>query len=120
MTRWYQHGYHTPLSHRLVFGIIPRVPKSLQPPIAIVTAFIFFCLLGNERRALVKNLRRIRGGNDWVLLRTAYWVFYSFCDFMVSYCYVPHASEAELLAMLAASEHSHETIENVLKEGNGL
>ena len=120
MTRWYQHGYHTPQSHRLVFRIIPWVPKFLQPPIAIVTAFIFFCLLRNERRALVNNLRRIRGGNNFALLRTAYWVFYSFCDFMVSYCYVPHASNAELLSMLAIPGNSQEIIEKVLKEGNGL
>ncbi len=120
MTRWYQHGYHTPLSHRLVFGIIPWVPKFLQPPIAMITAFIFFCLLGSERRALVRNLRRVRGGSDSFLLWKAYWVFYSFCDFMVSYCYVPQASHAELLAMLASPHNAREIIDGCLGEGNGL
>ena len=120
MTRWYQHGYHTPLSHRLVFGIIPWVPKFVQPLIAVVTAFIFFCLLGNERRALVNNLRRIRGGSNLALLWKAYWVFYSFCDFMVAYCYVPHASHDELLSMLAFPHNARETIDGCLAEDNGV
>ena len=120
MKPWYQHGYHTPFSHRLVFGIIPWVPKFLHPPIAVITALIFFCLLGTERRDLVGNLRRIRGGNDLSLLWTAYRVFYSFCDFMVAYCYVPHASHAELLAMLSAPQEAPETIAACLREGNGL
>jgi lauroyl/myristoyl acyltransferase len=120
MTRWYQHGYHTPLSHRLVFGIIPWVPKFLHPPIALVTAFIFFCLLGNERRALVRNLKRVCGGSSLGRLWRAYWVFYSFCDFMVAYCYVPHASHEKLLAMLTHSGNALEIIDGCLREGNGL
>ncbi len=31
--RWYGHGYHTPLSLKLIFGIIPRLPKWIHPPI---------------------------------------------------------------------------------------
>lgn len=119
MTRWYQHRYHTLFSHKLVFAIIPHVPKFMHPPIALVTAFIFFLLLGRERRALVSNLRRICGGSP-ALLWKAYWVFYSFCDFMVSYCYVPRASHAELLAMLASPNHGAEIIDRCLSEGNGL
>ena len=120
MTRWYKHGYHTPLSHRLVFGIIPWVPKFLHPPIALVTAFIFFCLLGNERRALVSNLKRICGGSNLSRLRRAYWVFYSFCDFMVAYCYVPQASRARLVAMLTCPYDAGDVIDSCLAEGNGL
>jgi predicted LPLAT superfamily acyltransferase len=120
MTPWYQHGYHTSFSHRLVFGIIPRVPKFLHPPIALVTAFIFFCLLGNERRALIGNLKRICGGNGLARLRRAYWVFYSFCDFMVAYCYVPHASHDELLAMLTHPYDAREIVDRCLRDGNGL
>jgi KDO2-lipid IV(A) lauroyltransferase len=120
MTRWYQHRYHTMLSHRLVFTIIPRVPKFLQPPIAMVTALIFFFLLRRERRALVTNLRRICSSGRLALLWRAYWVFYSFCDFMVSYCYVPQASHAELLAMLAAPDPGAELIDRCLGEGNGV
>ena len=66
MTRWYQHRYHTMLSHQLVFTIIPHVPKFVQPPIAMVTALIFFFLLRRERRALVANLSRISPeGTSW-------------------------------------------------------
>jgi KDO2-lipid IV(A) lauroyltransferase len=120
MTRWYQHRYHTLFFHRLVFTIIPRVPKFLHPPIALITALIFFFLLRRERRALVGNLRRICGGGSLTLLWKAYWVFYSFCDFMVSYCYVPRASHAELLAMLAAPDPGTEIIDRCLNEGNGV
>jgi KDO2-lipid IV(A) lauroyltransferase len=120
MTRWYQHGYHTPLSHRIVFATIPRVPKFLQPLIALITALIFFFLLGRERRALVSNLRTICGRGRPPLLWKAYWVFYSFCDFMVSYCYVPHASHAELLAMLSSGDDGREIIDDCLSEGNGV
>jgi lauroyl/myristoyl acyltransferase len=120
MTRWYQHDYHTPLLHRIIFTVIPRVPKFLHPPIAIITAFIFFCLLGNERRALAANLKKIRGGKHLSLLWKSYWVFYSFCDFMVSYCYVPQASPAELRSMLASPNSAHETVDACLREGNGL
>lgn len=120
MTRWYRHGYHTPLSHRLVFGIIPWIPRFLHPPIAVVTALIFFCLLGNERRALVGNLERVCGGNRLARLWKGYWAFYSFCDFMVAYCYVPQASHDELLEMLAHSADVRESIDGCLSEGNGL
>jgi lauroyl/myristoyl acyltransferase len=120
MKPWYQHGYHTPLSHRLVFGIIPWVPKLLQPPIAAITALVFFCLLRKERRALVHNLQRTCGGSSLGRLWKAYWVFYSFCDFMVSYCYVPQASHAELLGMLASPHNAREIIDGCLGEGNGL
>lgn len=120
MTRWYQHGYHTPLSHRLLFGIIPWVPKFLQPPIALITALIFFCLLGQERRAVISNLRIIRGGSAPALLWTAYWVFYCFCDFMVAYCYVPKASHSELLHMLASRHSNLEIADSCLRAGNGV
>jgi len=81
---------------------------------------IFFFLLSRERRALVVNLRKICGGSNLALLWRAYWVFYSFCDFMVSYCYVPQASHAELLAMLAAPDPGAELIDRCLGEGNGV
>ena len=120
MMRWYQHRYHTPLSHKLVFTIIPRVPKFLHPPIALVTALIFFFLLRRERRALTANLRRICHGSHLVLLWKAYWVFYSFCDFMVSYCYVPRASHEELLKMLVEPDPGMEIIDRCLRDGNGV
>jgi lauroyl/myristoyl acyltransferase len=120
MTHWYKHSYHTPFSQRVMFAIVPRMPKFMQPPIAVITAFIFFSLLGDERRAIVSNLRRIRRGCGPALLWKAYWVFYSFCDLMVSYCYVPSASHDGLLAMLASPHKGREIIDDCLREGNGL
>ena len=59
MKRWYWHRYHTTLAHRIVFAIIPRLPQFVHPPIAVVTAAIFFLLLRRERRAVIGNLRRL-------------------------------------------------------------
>jgi len=120
MTRWYQHRYHTLFSHKLVFTIIPCVPKFLHPSIALITALVFFFLLRRERRALTANLRKICHSSNLVLLWKAYWVFYSFCDFMVSYCYVPRASHAELLKMLVVPDPGMEIIDRCLEEGNGV
>ena len=120
MKRWYVHRFHTLSAHRLVFATIPKLPKFVHPPIAVVTAFIFFLLLQNERRAVVANLTRICGGGTAGLLWKTYRVFYSFCDFMVSYCYVPRASHSQLLAMLTDPNRGAEKIEACLAKGNGL
>jgi lauroyl/myristoyl acyltransferase len=120
LTRWYQHGYHTPFAHQLVFSIIPKLPKFVHPPIALVTALIFFLLLKKERKALVNNLRQICGGRKLRLSGKALRVFYSFCDFMVSYCYVPRASHDELLAMLTDPQRGSQVIDACLAKGNGL
>ena len=42
MTRWYEHRFHSITAQRIIFVIIPRVPRLLHPPIAIITALIFF------------------------------------------------------------------------------
>ncbi len=118
--RWYRHRYHSPLSLRIVFATIPRLPRLLHPPIAVVTAAIFFALLGPERRAVVRNLRVVTGYGGPRLWLTAYRVFYSFCDFMVGYCYVPFAGDEQLLAMLSDSERGASAIDGCLAGGRGL
>ena len=118
--RWYEHRYHTPSSHRLVFAIMPRLPKFAHPPVAFVTAWIFFFLLKKERRAVVSNLRRVRERNAARLLWDTYRVFYSFCDFVVSYCYVPRESHQGLTGMLSVPERGAEEIDRCLAQGKGL
>jgi lauroyl/myristoyl acyltransferase len=120
LTHWYQHDYHTPFAHQLVFSIIPKLPKFVHPPIALVTALIFFLLLKYERRALLSNLRHICGSHGLRLWWKALMVFYSFCDFVVSYCYVPRASHAELLSMLSDPQQGSKEIDSCLAKGNGL
>ena len=44
LTRWYEHRFHNITAQRIIFVIIPRVPRLLHPPIAVVTALIFFVL----------------------------------------------------------------------------
>lgn len=119
-TRWYQHRFHTLSSHAIVFAIIPKLPQFLHPPIAAVTALIFCFLLRPERRAVIANLRRLSGARGLVLRWQAYRVFYSFCDLIVSYCYVPKASHARLLAMMTKPDRGAEKIEQCLAQGNGL
>ena len=124
MTRWYQHRFHNVTTHRIVFSTIPWVPRFLHPPIAVVTALIFFFLLKRERRAVARNLRRISGKRGLALQWKVYRVFYSFCDFMVSYCYVPHATHAQLLSMLVEKDKDKARgaakIDQCLAAGHGL
>jgi KDO2-lipid IV(A) lauroyltransferase len=120
LTRWYQHRFHNVTAHRIVFSTIPWLPRFVHPPIAAVTALIFFFLLQRERRAVAGNLRQITGKRGLPLQWKVYWVFYSFCDFMVSYCYVPQASHSQLLAMLVDKERGAAKIDQCLAAGNGL
>ncbi|MFZ0772742.1 MAG: lysophospholipid acyltransferase family protein, partial [Candidatus Sulfotelmatobacter sp.] len=124
MTRWYQHRFHNVLSHRIVFCTVPWMPRFVQRPIAAVTALIFFFVLKRERRAVARNLRRISGKRGLALQWKVYRVFYSFCDFMVSYCYVPQATHAQLLSMLVDKDKDKArgaaTIDQCLAAGHGL
>ncbi|MGA2744251.1 MAG: lysophospholipid acyltransferase family protein [Candidatus Sulfotelmatobacter sp.] len=120
MTRWYKHRFHNIPAQRIIFAIIPRLPRFLHPPIALVTALIFFLMLKRERRAVAANLRQVSGKRGLALQWKVYRVFYSFCDLMVSYCYVPQATHAQLLSMLVDPERGAAKIEQALAAGNGL
>ncbi len=120
MTRWYEHRFHNITALRTIFAIIPRLPRFLHPPIAVVTALIFFLILKRERRAVADNLRHVTGKRGLALQWKVYWVFYSFCDLMVSYCYVPQATHPQLLKMLVDPERGGAKIEQALAAGNGL
>jgi len=122
LTRWYQHRFHNVLTHRIVFCTVPWMPRFVQRPVAAVTALIFFFLLKRERRAVAGNLRRISGKRGLALQWKVYRVFYSFCDFMVSYCYVPQATHSQLLSMLVDKnkERGAAKIDQCLAAGNGL
>jgi predicted LPLAT superfamily acyltransferase len=118
--QWYRHRFHSPLSLRTVFATIPRLPRAIHRPIAVVTAAIFLALLGAERRAVLRNLQVITGRPGWRLWWDAGRVFYTFCDFIVSYCFVPGASSGALLSMLSDPERGASTIDACLAEGRGL
>lgn len=120
MTRWYEHRFHNPTALRMIFVIMPRLPRFLHPPVAAVTALIFFLMLKRERRAVAGNLRRVSGKRGLALQWKVYWVFYSFCDLMVSYCFVPQATQSQLLAMLVDSEGSAAKVDQYLAAGKGL
>lgn len=121
MKRWYQHHYHNTFSLKLIFGIVPTLPKWMHPPIAGVTALLFFFVLRVERKAVSRNLAMVcHGAGRAELLWKTYRVFYSFCDLMVSYCYIPTASHAQLRAMLTDPDQGEAAIERCLSLGNGL
>lgn len=120
MTRWYEHRFHNTTALRMIFVIMPRLPRFLHPPVAAVTALVFFLILKRERRAVTGNLRRVSGKRGLALQWKVYRVFYSFCDLMVSYCFVPQATPAQLLDMLVDSDGSGATIKQCLAAGNGL
>lgn len=120
MTRWYEHRFHNTTALRMIFVIMPRLPRFLHPPVAAVTALIFFLLLKRERRAVTRNLRRVSGKRGLLLRWKVYRVFYSFCDLMVSYCFLPQATHSQLLDMLVDSDGSGTKINRCLAAGNGL
>jgi predicted LPLAT superfamily acyltransferase len=104
----------------MIFAIMPRLPRFLHPPVAAVTALVFFLILKRERRAVTGNLRRVSGKRGIALRWKVYWVFYSFCDLMTSYCYVPQATHAQLLGMLVDREDGGARLNQYLAAGNGL
>ena len=104
----------------MIFIIMPRLPRFLHPPVAAVTALVFFLILKRERRAVTGNLHRVSGKSGLALQWKVYWVFYSFCDLMVSYCFVPQATHSQLLDMLVDSEGGDAKIDECLAAGNGL
>jgi lauroyl/myristoyl acyltransferase len=120
VTRWYEHRFHNTTALRMIFVIMPRLPRFLHPPVAAVTALIFFLILKRERRAVTGNLRRVSGKSGLALRWKVYWVFYSFCDLMVSYCFVPQATDSQLRSMLVDSEGGEAKIDECLAAGNGL
>jgi predicted LPLAT superfamily acyltransferase len=120
VTRWYEHRFHNVTALRIIFAIIPKLPRFLHPPIALVTALIFSLMLKQERRAVTRNLGRVSGKRGLALQWKVYWVFYSFCDLMVSYCYVPQAAHTQLLGMLVDPERGGSKIDQCLAAGNGL
>jgi len=105
---------------RLMFWSIDRLPRFIQPVIAIGTALFFGCMLKRERKAVASNLRQITGSRGLSLYWKVYRVFYSFSDFMVSYCYVPGATHEQLLSMLVDDERDVAVIEKHLAAGKGL
>jgi Kdo2-lipid IVA lauroyltransferase/acyltransferase len=120
VTRWYEHRFHNTTALRMIFVVMPRLPRVLHPPLAVVTALIFFLILKSERQAVTGNLRRVSGKRGLALQWKVYWVFYSFCDLMTSYCFVPQATNAQLLDMLVDSAGSGDKINECLAAGNGL
>lgn len=103
-----------------MFWAVARVPLFAQPPIAVVTALVFCYMLKRERKAVSRNLRQITGSSGLALLWKVYRVFYTFSDLMVSYCYVPQATHAQLLSMLMDDEYGAATIAKYLAAGKGL
>ena len=97
-----------------------RVPRFTQPIIAVGAALFFGYMLKRERRAVKGNLRQITGSRGPALLWKVYSVFYSFSDFMVSYCYVPQASHEQLLSMLVNDENGAAIIDQHLSAGKGI
>ena len=104
----------------MIFVIMPKLPRFLHPPVAAVTALVFFFILKRERRAVTGNLRQVSGKRGLLLRWKVYRVFYSFCDLMVSYCFVPQATHSQLLEMLMDSDDGSARIHECLAAGNGL
>ncbi len=121
MIRWYSHGLFNLGTLNFVFAIIPRLPKWLHPPIAVVTTLIVSLFLWTEYRAVFRNISIVNHGSTAEHVWKTFRVFYSFCDFIVSYCYVPCAKRTELLGFLTEDcEYGSRKIRECLSEENGV
>lgn len=120
MKNWYQHRFHNVAALQVVFTTMRWTPRFVQPPMAFLTALIFCLILKRERRAVAANLRRVAGKTGLALYWKVFRVFYSFCDLIVSYAFVPQASHLQLLAMLPEGERGAEVIDRCLAQGKGL
>ena len=120
MKRWYRHRFHNVTALSIVFFTMRWLPRFVQPPLAAVTALIFFLMLKRERRAVARNLHRVSGKRGLGLQWKVYRVFYSFCDLIVSYTCVPQASHEQLRSMLADGERGAAVIDRCLAAGHGL
>ena len=120
MTRWYEHRFHNTTALRMIFAVMPRLPRFLHLPVAAVTALIFFLILKRERQSVTRNLHGVSGKRGLALRWKVYKVFYSFCDLMTSYCFVPQATHSQLLKMLVDPEDGRARIAQCLAAGNGL
>jgi KDO2-lipid IV(A) lauroyltransferase len=60
-------------------------PRGIFPPLAFCTAFLFYCLLGRQRRGIRSNLRVVTG-RRWVeplVISTFYKFALNWCDIML-------------------------------------
>lgn len=120
MRKWHVHGWNTDTSLALIRGIIPKVPRWLVPAIAVPTTAICMAYMGNERRAVRKNLARILGTRGLPLHRATWRLFYNFSRFMVSYCELPGLT-AELVRSRSSEEPADgRRVARCLAEGRGV
>jgi KDO2-lipid IV(A) lauroyltransferase len=96
------------------------MPRLAQRPMAALTTAIFYLILKRERRAVASNLRRVSGKHGLALQAKVYGVFYSFCDLISSYAFIPDASHEQLLGMLANPDRGAATIDGCLAAGRGV
>src|SRR5262245_29345842 len=80
--RWYAHGWNRPLSWRLIYGIVPWLPRPLVAMLRHVMSTVCFACMSRERAAVRRNLEQVSGVVGWDATRLAYRVFHSFSGFM--------------------------------------
>ena len=119
MTRWYEHRFHNVTGrcnytrpHTEAATLPPSADRSgeadLLPPVETRAP-------GSGRQS-----QTVSGKRGLALQWKVYWVFYSFCDLMVSYCFVPQATHSQLLNMLVYPERGGAKIDQCLAAGHGL
>jgi len=86
---WHRHRFNTDRSWRLILAIVPRVPKWLRPALHFGATLVFFLVMGNERRAAQRNMRRVTGKRGAAGLLLTFRLFYNFSRFLVAYIDLP-------------------------------
>lgn len=118
--RWYTHGWNREISWRLIDGVIPKIPRSLRPPIHLVTTLLCFATMGHERRAARRNLARITGRGASRSLLLAFRLFYNFSKVMVAYTDLRPFRPELVDGWIEGREESRRALAGLLAEGRGL
>lgn len=117
---WYTHGWNSTTSLRMILTIIPRTPRWLVPPIAVVTTLICIVVMNRERRAARRNLRRVLGKGGWPLQVTLWRLFYNFSRFMVGYCELLPGDAGRIREMIGADGGFEGLVRQALDGGRGV
>lgn len=119
MRRWYTHRWNSTSSFRLIRTVVPKVPRWFVPSLGVVTATICFASMRTERRAALRNLRRILNRGGWRLHLAAWRLFYHFSRFMVSYTELGTLRPEEIRGRMAADPVGDAVLRDALALGRG-
>lgn len=104
------------LTISLIRGLTQTVPRSLHPPVAVVTAALFYAVLKGQRRGIRANLRVVTARDR--VERLVFSTFYKYARNVTDSILVMHRPGPELQALIG-SDSGTEHLDAALARGCG-